>query len=237
MGFDSKFINGIIGIEWFVFVQFSFYLVFPIIMYLFKNIKYWLIFFSVGLSLSLIIIPRLFGLSGQFSAYIYFWPMTQLCFFIGGMFLVEVHASPNMNRIKMGIRKNSFTIGIMAMLLFIVTSYFISFVRSPFISFGLRLYVGGSLMILIVFIYSEIYKPKFISVALQWVGKRSYSVYLIHYPLLTLMMPWVTGKWKGNSIVLLVLVCSGLFLLSSITYRYIELIGIEIGRKLENKMK
>jgi peptidoglycan/LPS O-acetylase OafA/YrhL len=100
MGFKVEFINGIIGTEWAVFVEFSFYLVLPIIIKLFKQFKYYLILFSVVLSLLGTVLPRLFDLPVQIRAYIYFLPSSQLCFFLGGMFIAEIDASSKINKVK-----------------------------------------------------------------------------------------------------------------------------------------
>ena len=51
MGLNRGFINGIIGIEWAIFVEFTFYIVFPFVALLYKRSRYMLLLFALFLSL------------------------------------------------------------------------------------------------------------------------------------------------------------------------------------------
>jgi len=226
MGFNSNFINGIIGVEWSIFVEFSFYLVFPIIAWLFQRHKYALLLLSIILTSLPVVLPRLLNMPKtvwlDVSSYIYFLPSTQLGFFLVGMLLVDISNSSYLAHIKSSVRNAIFIISVIGIILTPLATHIMP----------MRLYMIGAFLFLAVPIYNSISKPEFISRFLLWSGQRSYSIYLLHVPLLALATPWA----KGNEIIVAVLLCAALLGLSSITYRYIELKGIELGRKIESKL-
>ncbi len=68
----------------------------------------------------------------------------------------------------------------------------------------------------------------FSNAVLDYLGKRSYSTYIVHFPLLALMDPlWkmsiaMAGKWLGTGL-FAVPYLAVVFLVAAITYRYIEM--------------
>ncbi|MBX7456748.1 acyltransferase [Qipengyuania sp. 1NDH17] len=66
---------------------------------------------------------------------------------------------------------------------------------------------------------------------LRYLGDRSYSVYLVH------MLPLYVGGWfTRDALVLSAIVVFGTLALSHFTYRFIELPGIALGKRLTRRM-
>lgn len=66
---------------------------------------------------------------------------------------------------------------------------------------------------------------------LRYLGDRSYSVYLVH------MLPLYVGGWfTQDALALSAIVVFGTLALSHFTYRYIELPGIALGKRLTRRM-
>jgi peptidoglycan/LPS O-acetylase OafA/YrhL len=78
--------------------------------------------------------------------------------------------------------------------------------------------------------------------ALQWLGRISYSLYLVHMPVLYVVFRAVTrlsphtGGWKFLAIALPMTVLMSL-LIAALTFRWIELPGIALGRMLSRPRK
>jgi peptidoglycan/LPS O-acetylase OafA/YrhL len=74
------------------------------------------------------------------------------------------------------------------------------------------------------------------SIAQYW-GERSYSIYLLHAPLLLLMVPYYAVLKRGGYHVFAILIgsCSSvaiLFFVAAVTYRFIERPGMKLSRAL-----
>jgi peptidoglycan/LPS O-acetylase OafA/YrhL len=85
----------------------------------------------------------------------------------------------------------------------------------------------------------QAYAPSYVllnSIAQYW-GERSYSIYLLHAPLLLLMVPYYAAlKSSGYQVVaILIGSCSSvaiLFFIAAVTYRFIERPGMTLSRAL-----
>jgi peptidoglycan/LPS O-acetylase OafA/YrhL len=226
--FNPKYINGIIGVEWSVLDECCFYLIFPALVCLSRSNKIKLFGCSIIISLLQTILPRLRILifNNQFDvsamrAFIYFLPTTQLCFFITGILIAEANWQ---TKPMIYLRKKAFIV--MCAILIVL---FLLPVAAK--SFNLRLYGAGLFLAGMIVIYDSVRKPRWISKALLWVGQRSYSIYLLHLPLLTLYM-----NYNDRRLIVAIPLCIGLFVLSSLTYKYVELVGIEFGRWFESRI-
>jgi peptidoglycan/LPS O-acetylase OafA/YrhL len=75
--------------------------------------------------------------------------------------------------------------------------------------------------------------PDFLSAHLAKVGLWSYSIYLVHQPILIMVANFLRGMWNLNSIVLF-LICVSLWpailLLSKGLFHYLEMPSMELGK-------
>lgn len=90
MGFNVKWINGIVGVEWSVFVEFSFYLVFPILMFIFDRYRTWLLIFALFVSVMQSYCLFLLDVDIKTREFLYNQPTAQLCFFVAGMYVAHI---------------------------------------------------------------------------------------------------------------------------------------------------
>jgi peptidoglycan/LPS O-acetylase OafA/YrhL len=72
--------------------------------------------------------------------------------------------------------------------------------------------------------------------ALTWIGLVSYSVYLVHVPLIRLTGPILSGARGLLEPVAVVAFLAVLFGLSWLSYRYVELPGQRLGRRLSRRL-
>lgn len=214
LGVNPKFLNGIIGVEWSVFVEFCFYLLFPFVLYFYNKFKYLTLLLSIVISLGQTSLVYLLGFDNEYKTYFYNLPTAQICFFVLGMYLSEIDQLTN----KRFLKRIVFISGSIG---FLLTSYI-------FQSFTAQLYISFFFIMMMVLGYSSVYKSNVIAKGLNWCGQRSYSLYLIHY--IPLKICEFLKIEKSISVFFLIIIF--IFFLSDLTYKYIEKPGIELGAKL-----
>jgi len=215
-GFFPKYIGSMIGIEWSVFVECWFYALFPLIVAAYKKSPSAAFGFAIALSLAQSGAVLLAGADIAMRTFFYEQPTTQLMFFVLGLTLADRTQGGNAPRVS----SVWFYLGMLSVL---VTPYF---VRSSM----LQVYLSAVSIGLIVASYPSVARPAWLSSLLEWIGARSYSLYLIHIPLLLLTdfmfparEPGIVA-W-GGQVLLAVLV-------SAISWQLIEAPGIALGRRL-----
>jgi peptidoglycan/LPS O-acetylase OafA/YrhL len=143
-------------------------------------------------------------------------PTAQLCFFVLGMFLANaVHRSP--------MKRPQILFGA-SVLTMLALPYFVK-------AFTLQLYLSYFLLAAIVYSYASLDRPSVIKMVLGFAGLTSYSIYLLHVPVieLTKQIDLVSSPLK-----LVGMLCV-LFSVCFLTYRYIELPGIRYGHRWSHK--
>nr|WP_249816438.1 acyltransferase [Bradyrhizobium sp. 180] len=79
----------------------------------------------------------------------------------------------------------------------------------------------------------NIYSCALINPVAQYFGSRSYSIFLCHYPVISAIV-WLVCSYSGTPPEMLLLSCLSIpatIIVSELTYRYIELSGIKMGRR------
>ncbi|RTE91992.1 acyltransferase [Bradyrhizobium sp. LVM 105] len=79
----------------------------------------------------------------------------------------------------------------------------------------------------------NIYSCALMSPVAQYFGSRSYSIFLCHYPVISAIV-WLLFSYSGTAPGMLLLSCLSIpatIIVSELTYRYIELPGIKMGKR------
>ena len=215
-GFIPTYLNGIIGVEWSVFVECWFYVLFPLLVLLFQRWPYTTALATLGISVLQTGLVYVRGTDVIMRTFFYNMPTAQLCFFVLGMFLADA-----MRRSPLQRPQFLFWASVLTML---ALPYFVK-------AFTLQLYLSYFLLAAIVYSYASLDRPSVVRMVLGFAGVTSYSIYLLHMPVieLTKQIGLVSSPWK-----LVGMLCV-LFLVCSLTYRYIELPGIRYGHRWSDK--
>lgn len=218
-GLHKDWINGIIGNEWSIFVEFSFYLLFPWLLGLYKKGPVVFLVATLLLSLGQSIVAKFVFSDVVVRAYLYNWPTTQLCFFAMGMFVADRGAWLNFPKATVSLKTTG--IGYGSLLAFILLPLLLD-------SFMVQLYAAFFLFGVFLWAYPVLPRPAFLSYFLSFIGERSYSVYLLHMPLLALFKNYNVEQYFFVWLLIPVLVV----VVSDVTYRLIEKRGVAMGRQI-----
>jgi len=222
-GFFTNYFNSIIGVEWTIFVEFSFYLILPLL-FIYRGylVQIGLVFFVMsmlaGISVKLINI-------GLVQIQILFSPLIwYIVFLLGGL----IYQSQNNPKIQSILTKNKYLLLILVGLLFSALSY----IHIP------GSYLGFSLILALFFMLNKFNKFKiFNNFILKRIGELSFSIYLIHMPILMYVKNTKNGggimMFENNYlnyIFLCLIIFSFVIFVSSLTYKYIEQPFIKLGK-------
>jgi peptidoglycan/LPS O-acetylase OafA/YrhL len=196
----------IIGPEWSVFVECWFYVLFPVIAWLYRKAPFHLFLGALALSVGQTLLVYIYITDVPTKVHWYMQPTAQLVFFVAGMILADHQG-----------RTPLFWVGLGGLVLLLIPGLF-NFVLLYGSLFCLAALVSG---------YEFIQKPAWLSKALRWTGERSYSVYLIHYPILLIVERHFSGP------VAWVVFITSVLLLSDQTWKWVESPGIAFGRRLK----
>lgn len=224
--FFPQYINQYVPGGWSVSVEFIFYLFVPLICSKIKN-----------LNSALILIMSLVSLSAIFSSFIetkhydlnfiLFNPIIQLPAFALGIFIYLF-----LNKAEVGFKK--FT-------LVCLTLFIFAFCYTP-IPYNFLIGLGFSMLIVI---QSKFNFRLLSNKLLASIGKVSYSMYLIHFIVIFVLIRFKLTKvseisdfktFLFNFIAMYLIVAIITFILAGITYKLIEIPGQNYGHKLINKL-
>ncbi|MBU3585175.1 acyltransferase family protein [Polynucleobacter sp. AM-26B4] len=219
--------------RWSIGIEMLFYLAFPIIIILMGNIKKSLIIFIISLIMSSIVY-QVYSQLGM-NSYAYMNAITQAPFFIAGILTFRLWEYRDFKKSKYA----------WLLLLLALTLVFVLITSSKFAGLldsekllGSGRNIWAIIFCLIIYSCCNIKIPFLTSGPMVWIGQRSYSIYLLHPIILIAMV-------KNNLINLLnshevnggffygaIIVLAATLLASSITFTYVEKIGISFGNKL-----
>lgn len=217
--FDAKYRNNLIGVEWTIPLEMFYYFVLPVGHFVFmkyKNISGHLLIMSLSFTLVCSVLFMRFY-DPQFWVYASHWSIEKYLFcYVVGLLIYENFLKSGISSIKL----NSWYIIEMVILL-------VCFIRSDlkheeeFIA----LWTAG--LILILNSRSRLGVLLFENKPALYLGKISYSLYLVHFPILLLVRNYVSDPISIFFVGLAVTV-----LVSSITYYLIEEPFMRVGKLL-----
>jgi peptidoglycan/LPS O-acetylase OafA/YrhL/putative effector of murein hydrolase LrgA (UPF0299 family) len=221
---------------WSIGIEMLFYFIFPVIIILMKDIKKSLIIFTISMIMSSIVY-RVYSDIGL-NSYAYMNAITQAPFFIAGILTFRIWEYRGFER-----SRNAWLLFALALFIIIAlgtSSKFTALMDGDKL-LGSGRNIWAIIFCLIIYSCCNVKIPFLSSGPMVWVGKRSYSIYLLHPIILIAMV-------KNNLISILNSheISNGFFygviisiavtvFLSVFTYTYIEQIGINLGNKLINR--
>ncbi len=230
-GWSADTVNSFVPGGWSISDEFMFYLIFPIIFILRKDIRKIAFITIVSLATSVVCFSAIVRyMSGGFDykqSFAYFFWLTQLPAFLIGIFLADIrkhfvlpHKAANY------------------LILFSIAAITIAaFTRGLFSSY----LAADGLFAILVFSAARSDLPIVKHKALKSLGLVSFSIYLIHFLVLSLFREYILGYLLDYSpaITIVIAYASVLavsYLIACITYRYIELRCVKAGSNLARRL-
>ena len=107
----------------------------------------------------------------------------------------------------------------------------------PFPKTSALLYMTGAALLVAAAIHSSGFR-RFLSLGpIAWVGRISFSVYLIHTPIILLLTPWIDhrlGFWGATLFVVACLFTT--YLIAPILYHFVEVPSMKLGYRLSDRI-
>lgn len=230
-GFFPEYIHHYVPGGWSITVEFTFYAIFPFLFAKLKNINQFVIFTLVTLLISTIANFLLRGTSADINNFLGYYIIAQLPVFSLGMLAYQLIAD---KEAIMQIKLSSLSVLAVTILIYCYTSISYDFLYS--IVFFL----------LLIILSRKAYKL-FSNKILAAIGKVSFSLYLVHFAMMTVFNMFGCFRWVEEKITdslsaslcfILGYIClfAVSFIISNITYRLIEVPGQNLGRKLIKKL-
>jgi peptidoglycan/LPS O-acetylase OafA/YrhL len=210
-GFFPEYINSILRVEWSIFVEFMFYIVFALIFYRLKDvsiIKLLVISFMLSV-LSASVSMVFYKEDMSMRTYLYLSPYFQFYNFFIGIFIASLSKETKIFRSKIVL--------ILMIVCFILVGFL---VKSTII----QTYIT-SIIFAIILLNLSLNKYEYHKFLL-YIGSISFSLYLVHFFFVMSYERYIT-----HSITNFILLIISIFLVSSLTYKYIEKPGIKFGKR------
>ncbi len=223
-GFFTNNFNSIIGVEWTIFVEVSFYMILPTI-FLYRKYLFGISLFLLLIAILNALTMKLYPLAQLERIQLYFSPLAWFSVFMLGILIYSYQTQ----FIKDTFIKFKKYITIFIIVLFIILSY----MKSP------GNYLFFSILLASFFMLNKYNKIIiFNNLLFKKIGELSFSIYLIHMPIFALIR---TEKWGGGELMVfdsqvlnyifftLCLTCM-IIAISFILYKYIEQPFMKLGK-------
>ncbi|RAZ60439.1 acyltransferase family protein [Campylobacter hyointestinalis] len=183
-GFFTNYFNSILGVEWTIFVEVSFYIILPLL-YVYRKYLLQITVFFLLLALMGFMTSKIINFTELERIQLYFSPIIWFVVFAFGGLIYKYH---NNNFIKSIFIKYKSHIAIFLVLIFIILSYVKIIAAQLIFSFILGLFF-------VLNSYNHI--AIFNNIILKKIGKLSFSIYLIHFPVMGYIKKNFMEKWGG----------------------------------------
>lgn len=228
-GFFTNYFNSILGVEWTIFVEVSFYMILPVL-YIYRKYLLQITIFLLTLSLIGFVLPKIIEFSELEKIQLYFSPIIWFVVFAFGGLIYKYYHNNLIQDIFIK-HKNLLLIS------FIILFIFFSYVKIP----GTTLIF--SFILALFFILNSYNKIRFLNnIFLKRIGELSFSIYLIHFPIIGYVKNGLVGRNLivfESQVLSYILLCSIvfiiIFILSTITYRFVEQPFMKLGKRLIKK--
>ena len=237
-GWHPEMINSVVPVGWSIAVEMTFYLLAPFLFAHIKKISHSLLLILVALVLMEVLRQLLFPPLAVIYAdhqffikhYFYLWFFSQFPVFTMGilvyLFFLKIIDTPN----------RALGLGLLLLSVFL----FIIFLKSTIFStpFPAHILYGAAFGIFALALANNPIKV-FVNPFTVWVGKLSYSVYLIHYGIAILLLNLISDKIPSSDLnyFLVFFLLTGISLpISWLTYTFIEKPGIQLGKRIIRQM-
>lgn len=227
---------------WSIAVEMMFYLIFPVLFLGVTTLRRAVVALVISLGLALIANALLLfnatsETANQMTWFAYAWLPTQLPVFLMGFLLYFLLFGPTASRIEtfLSERRN----------LFILTAICAaSFAIAPYVSMPpvQACWVYGVMFMMLVTLSKVAYRGALSNPFLQFTGKLSFSAYLLHFFILRVtanLLNLANANALPAPVYLLalsVLSISGTLAISYLSYKYVEVPGQALGKRLINRL-
>lgn len=224
-GFLPNHVNGVLGVEWSIHVECWMYVFFPLMVKAIRKAPLTFAAFCISVSFLPMFLMSVNGADIELKTFTYNQPISQIGFFAIGMYIALKHAHITTKE------KSKFVLLPFGCALLAGPSV----LNLPFlIQFVLAL--PATALLVLGFLSPRLSSLRIIQ-GLAWVGNISYSIYLIHIPIVLFLLPR-TGEFTHHSkFIQGIVLVTCIILCSWITYHSIEKKGIELGRLLARNIR
>lgn len=237
-GWHPEAINAIVPLGWSIAIEMSFYPFIPFLYGKLKNVGGAVIFILASLTLQValtavykpILLQHVTGYIVQ--AYFYLWFFSQLPIF--GLGILAWLTLRNYQPASSKSLGNAFLLTFVFMFVtFLTTNTYLDLMPMHF-------FYGIAFVVLAAGLYFNPVRL-FVNPFTQWIGKISYSLYLVHFIFLPYVKTWINLEpYFGKTVqfvlyfIIVLVVSSGI---SFMTYRFIEIPGMNLGKELIRKLE
>ncbi|MGK9172043.1 acyltransferase [Yokenella regensburgei] len=226
--------EGIVWAGWSLSIEWIFYLLYPVIFVMCNHKK----LIAILWALSIFVSSSIAQAPGATESEVYMNILNHMVFFISG---IAVYLwLPELHKLKAMLGSKATTVsGLMLLALFAFLIYYFSLSGYP-----LNLYACYSLVWIGMISASIVGMPSFLNTTFtRFLGKASYSIYLMHGIVLYLLEAVGLYKWINvfevsqvvKFLIAAVITASLTTLISNFTYHLIEMPGMKLGRWIINR--
>lgn len=238
-GWHPEMINSVVPVGWSIAVEMTFYVCAPLLFARIKNVRHSLILILFSLilmkALNTVLYPPLASLYPDYQYfvkhYFYLWFFSQLPIFAIGILVYQIFVN-TASRVERGLG---------TVLLLISIFLFISFLDVNTYASLLPVHILYGIAFAI-FTLALAFNPVklLVNPVTVWIGKLSYSVYLVHYGIAVLLLNLIGDKISAGNLnyFLIFFLLTGISLpISWLTYTFVEQPGIRFGKRIIRQME